>query len=134
MTTTQAKRTAIREIFIRAYNELATEINKSTRNLTEIQRLQKQLENRFLAINKVDDEFEFYLQEKETTEAEYMALSSTVQEALWLSQFENQFNFNVQRNPIKIQPRHSSSSLLAPNRRSAGCAGLKPPRKRKSAR
>ena len=53
MTTTQAKRTAIREIFIRAYNELATEINKSTRNLTEIQRLQKQLENRFLALKKV---------------------------------------------------------------------------------
>lgn len=48
-----------------------------------------------------------------TTEAEYMALSSTVQEASWLSQFENQFNFGVQRNPIKIFCDNTSALNLA---------------------
>ena len=48
-----------------------------------------------------------------TTEAEYMALSSAVQESSWLSQFEKQFNFGGQRNPIQIFCDNTSALDLA---------------------
>lgn len=71
MSTIKARRAAFTELFTRSYNELATEINKTTRTLSEIQRLRKQLEDRFTSLEKIDEDFEVCMQEKETTEAEY---------------------------------------------------------------
>lgn len=48
-----------------------------------------------------------------TTEAEYMALSSTVQESSWLNQFEGQFNFGGERQPIRIFCDNTSALDLA---------------------
>lgn len=48
-----------------------------------------------------------------TTEAEYMALSSTVQEFSWLNQFESQFNFGGECQPIRIFCDNTSALDLA---------------------
>lgn len=47
-----------------------------------------------------------------TTEAEYMALSSTVQESAWLDQFQSQFNFGGQQ-PIQVYCDNTSALDLA---------------------
>lgn len=71
MTSIKAKRGAIRGAFTRSLNELVTEINKPEKDLNEIRRLRKQLEDRFSSLDKVDEEFDRYMQEKEATEEEY---------------------------------------------------------------
>lgn len=48
-----------------------------------------------------------------TTEAEYMALSSTIQESSWLYQFVSQFNFGGQCQPIRIFCDNTSALDLA---------------------
>lgn len=48
-----------------------------------------------------------------STEAEYMALSSAVQEALWLKQFEQEINLKIGDDPIEIYCDNQSALCLA---------------------
>lgn len=48
-----------------------------------------------------------------STEAEYMALSSAIQEAMWLKQFGQDFDVEIKRNSVELQCDNQSAIKLA---------------------
>lgn len=71
MATLKSKRGPIRAAFTRTWNDLHSEINRPDGNLDQMLRLRKQLEDRFVSLEKVDEQIDQHMQESEASEEEY---------------------------------------------------------------
>lgn len=71
MATLKSKRGPIRAAFTRTLKELDTEVSKPDGNLDQILKLKKKLEDRFLTLEKVDEEIDVVMQQKQASEEDF---------------------------------------------------------------
>lgn len=75
-----AKRTPTRTSFTRTWNEFTAEVTKPKVDFMLINRLKRQLADRFMTLERVDEDVDRYLQENEASEAEFtLEYDATVQ-------------------------------------------------------